>query len=129
MHEAFMNFYEQENYHFAYLAAHILLMYQIYLRLWQLSRIEPVRVIDALTLSHFDEKDRPNGMKTLKDIVAGARSPMAFKIFKIEERVFVKILTMLEAEDYGPFKKAVDFRNILAHANGNLVLRYVGSFK
>jgi hypothetical protein len=129
MHEAFVDFYDQENYHFAYLAAHILLMYQIYLRLWQLSRVEPNRVIDVLTLAHFDKNDLPSGMKSLKDIVDGATSPMAFKIFKIEERVFVKILTLLESEDYGPYKKAVDFRNLLAHANGALVFHDAESFE
>lgn len=129
MHDAYLNFYEHDNFHFAYLAAHILLMYQIYLRLWQLSRIEPSRVIDVLTLAHFDEKDAPSGAKSLKEIVKNADSPMSFKIFKIEERVFVKILTLLEAEDYRPFKKAVDFRNALAHASGNLAFRDVETFE
>jgi hypothetical protein len=126
---AHLSFYEQENYHFSYLASHILMMYQIYLKLWQLSRVSPDRVIDTLTLAHFDKDDaRPLG-NNLRNIVENARSPMAFKIFKIEERVFVKVLTLLDCENYTPFKKAIDFRNILAHSSGLLTLRDAVSFE
>jgi len=129
MTEAYNNFSEQGNYHFAYLAAHILLVYQIYLRLWQLAMIKPSRVIDALSMAHYDSKDgKPHGA-TLTEIVKNARSPMTFKIFKIEERIFVKILTLLDNVDYTPFKKAVDFRNTLAHPSGQLALNDVLEFE
>jgi hypothetical protein len=80
---AHLSFYEQENYHFSYLASHILMMYQIYLKLWQLSRVSPDRVV----------------------------------------------LTLLDCENYTPFKKAIDFRNILAHSSGLLTLRDAVSFE
>jgi hypothetical protein len=128
MYEAFQSFYEQDNYHFAYLAAHILLMYQIYLRLWQLAKINPSRVIDALSMAHYDKKDgKPHG-ETLQQIVSNARSPMTFKVFRIDERVFVKTLTLLDCADYTPFKKAIDFRNTLAHPNALLSLRTEDDF-
>lgn len=129
MTETYNNFSEQGNYHFAYLAAHILLVYQIYLRLWQLAMIKPNRVIDALSMAHYDSRDgKPHGA-TLSEIVKNARSPMTFKIFKIEERVFVKILTLLDDIDYSPFKKAVDFRNMLAHPSGQLTLNDAVEFE
>jgi len=117
------DFFEQKNYHFAYLAYHILFMYQIYVRLWQLAKIQPDRVIDALSLAHYDKKDAKPYGTDLRQVVINAASPMTFKIFKIEERVFVKILTLLECEDYAPYKKVVDFRNELAHPNGTLPLK------
>ena len=122
MAEAYYSFSEQGNYHFAYLAAHILMVYQIYLSLWQLAATKPNRVIDALSIAHYDSKDgKPHG-GTLAEVVKNARSPMTFKIFKIEERVFVKVLTLLDDIDYAPFKKAIDFRNTLAHPSGQLAL-------
>lgn len=121
MYETYIKLYEDGNYHFSYLAAHVLMMYQIYLRLWQLSKTDPGRVTDALVLAHYDSNDgKPYG-SSLKEIVENARSPMVFNIFKIDERVLVKILTLLECNDPRPFKYAIDFRNKLAHASGSLM--------
>jgi hypothetical protein len=101
--------YEQDYFHFAYLAFHMLFMFFLYCAVWRFKLAHPERFRDAMV------SISPQDRNTLIE----SESPFDFSI--LDESKFVQFLSMLNCGDefIGKIKKLVRKRNNIAHTNGS----------
>ena len=109
--DAFEANYTEGKHQFAYLAFHMLAMSFIYFNLWQIKKVWPEDFKKGLIGFAKYEKDLLN-----------AKSPFVFSI--VPESTVLRFLKLIACDDgqIGNFKAFVNFRNDIAHANGNVVL-------
>ena len=107
---AYENNYDGKNYHFAFLAYHLIMMSFVYFKIWQLRQISPDDFEKVLIgVARDDERN------WLRDI-----SPFTFS--KVNERAVLRLFRLIGCDDgqIGNYRKLVDDRNNAAHANGNI---------
>ena len=107
------NNYAGENYHFAFLAYHMLMMSFVYFKIWQLRQICPDDFEKVLI--GFARDDERNWLRDT--------SPFTFS--KVNERSVLRLFRLIGCDDsqIGNYRKLVDDRNYAAHANGNIYFR------
>ena len=108
----------EENYHnaryqFAFLAYHLLMMNFVYFKVWQIRQTVPDDFEKGL-IGFARDDDR----SWLRDT-----SPFAFS--RVSERGVLRLLRLIGCDDsqIGNYRKLVDDRNDVAHANGNIYFR------
>ena len=106
---AFEENYNSESYQFAFLAYHMLVMSFIYFNIWQIREICPGDFEKGLI--GFSVRNE----RSLRDI-----SPFTFS--KVNESTVLKLFRLIGCDDsrIGNYRKLVDDRNDVAHANGNI---------
>ena len=105
--------YSRGQYQFAFLAYHMLTMSFVYFCIWQIKEAHPADFVNGLI---------GFGRDTEKTIL---RASSPFALSTIPERTVFNFLKLIGC-DYsmiGRWKKLVDKRNDIAHANGNIVFR------
>lgn len=111
--ESFQSNYENEKYQFSFLAYHMLFMSFVYFSIWQIKTIR----------NNDFEKIRLG----FKEDIGKATSPFGFSV-EDERKIFdlLKYLCVSHSDVkalIGNYKKLVDERNNIAHANGNIPFR------
>lgn len=109
--DAFESNYTQGKHQFAYLAFHMLAMSFIYFNLWQIKKVWPE-----------DFKKGLIGFARYENDLLKANSPFAFSM--VPESTVLRFLKLIACDDgqIGNLKAFVNFRNDIAHANGNVFL-------
>ena len=110
---SYENNYDGENYHFAFLAYHLLMMSFVYFKIWQLRQIFPDDFEKVLI--GFARDDERNWLSDT--------SPFTFS--RVNERAVLRLFRLIGCDDsqIGNYRKLVDDRNDAAHANGNIYFR------
>lgn len=111
--DSFQSNYENEKYQFSFVAYHMLFMSFVYFNIWQIKSVREAD-FDKIKLGFSDEFGK-------------ATNPFRFSV-EGERRVFdlIKYLCASHSDVkalIGQYKKLVDERNDVAHANGNIPFR------
>ena len=108
--DAFESNYKQEKFQFAFLAYHMLYMSFVYFNIWQ---------IKTNYQDDFSKALIGFGKDVEKKILI-ATSPFTF--YGVKEKSIFRFLKLLgcDNEKIGKFAKMVDYRNDIAHSNGNI---------
>jgi len=106
---AFETNYTNGNYHFDFLAYHMLTMSFIYFNIWQIKQTRPEDFEMGLIGFARDES-----------ALLAATSPYAFSV--VPERTILRFLKLIACDNgkIGTYAKLVDDRNDTAHPNGNI---------
>ena len=104
--------YTSEKYQFAFLAYHLLMMSFIYFNIWQIRQ----------TLSDDFQKSLI-GFARDENALLNATSPFSFSV--VNERTALRFLKLIGCNNsqLGNYRKLVDDRNDVAHANGNVYFK------
>ncbi len=108
--DSFESNYRNEKFQFAFLAYHMLYMSFVYFNVWQ--------------IRNNDQKDFDNALigfgKDLEKEFDAATSPFTFSVLK--EKSIFRFFKLLGCgnDKIGNYAKIVDYRNDIAHSNGNI---------
>lgn len=102
--------YNNARYQFAFLAYHMLMMSFVYFKIWQIRQTLPSDFEKGLI--GFARDDERNWLRD--------NSPFTFS--KVSERAVLRLFRLIGCDDsqIGNYRKLVDDRNDVAHANGNV---------
>ena len=101
--------YNSANYQFAFLAYHMLMMSFVYFNIWQIRQIYSDDFEKALIGFNRDDERR-------------LRNASPFTFSEVNERTVLRLFRLIGCDDsrIGNYRKLVDDRNDVAHANGNI---------
>ena len=110
--ETFEGNYDRRSFQFAFLAYHMLMMSFVYFNVWQVRESDRDDFEKGLIGFARDER------RCLRDA-----SPFTFS--KANERAVLRLFRLIGCNDsqVGNYRKLVDDRNDVAHANGNIYFR------
>ncbi len=110
---AFENNYDSENYQFAFLAYHMLMMSFVYFNIWQIREINSEEFKKGLG-EITGNTDNP--------LLEGA-SPFTFSV--VRESAILQLFRLIGCNDtqIGNYRQLVQDRNDAAHANGNIFFK------